>query len=243
MAPFDIGPGTLAHLGQLFGLLGEPTLLHLPQRGQHPAGLKKRRTQTLGQLPQRFPCMHRATLGHTIERARRHAMGVQGVGHRRCQVEVPALCLPIPRNQLAGGRHVRPRPLGCVDALHAGLTEAFVLRHAAHRVKLLADICRHEPTVAPHASLSITTMVGLADRPDALGDLRALGTAALALLARRWRVLCELLQACGCWWGAPWAALVRRVSRLLKLPLHLRKPLLRLAGRLGSRPLRGSQGT
>ena len=40
-------------------------------------------------------------------------------------------------------------------------------------------------------------------------------------------------------WGAPWAALVRRVSRLLKLPLHLLKPLLRLVGRLRSRPLLG----
>ena len=153
IAPFDIGPGTLEHLGQLFGLLGEPTLLHLTQHGQHPAGLKKRRTQTFGQLPQRFPCMHRATLGHTIEIARRNEMGVQGVGHRRCQVELPDLFLHIPRNKLDGGLHFRHHPLGFVDALQAGLTEAFVLRHAANSVNLLADICRNEPTVSPHASL------------------------------------------------------------------------------------------
>ena len=37
---------------------------------------------------------------------------------------------------------------------------------------------------------------------DALGDLLSLGAEALELLARRLRVLCELLQACGGLWGA-----------------------------------------
>ena len=83
-------------------------------------------------------------------------------------------------------------------------------------------------------------MVGLADRTDALGDLLALGTEALELLARRLRVLCELLQACGSLWGATWAALFRRVARTLKLSLL--EPLLCLAGRLAGRPLLGSHG-
>jgi hypothetical protein len=77
---------------------------------------------------------------------------------------------------------------------------------------------------------------------NALGDLLALGTKALKFLVGCLRVLFELLQACGCLWGAPWAALVRRVSRLLKLPLHVRKPLLRLTGRLRRRPLLGGHG-
>jgi hypothetical protein len=240
MAPCDMGPGTLAHLGQLFGLLGEPTLLPLPQRGHHPAGLKKRRTQTLGQLPQRFPGRHRATLGHTLERARRHAMGVQGVGPRRGQGEVPALCLPIPRNQLAGGRHVRHPPLGCVEALPAGLPEACVRRPAAHRVKLVADICRHAPPVAPPASLSITTMVGRAARPEALGARRALGPEARALRTRRWRVRCAWLQAGGSVWGATGAALCRRGARTLTWSWLA--PLVGLAGRLAGRPLLGRHG-
>src|SRR5712691_6896866 len=155
-------------------------------------------------------------------------MGVQGVGHRRCQVELPDLFLHIPRNKLDGGLHFRHHPLGFVDALQAGLTEAFVLRHAANGVNLLADICRNEPTVSPHATLYIDKVVGLADRTDALGDLLSLGTEALELQARRLRVLFELLQACGSLWGATWAALFRRVARPRKLLLALLAPLLRL---------------
>jgi len=69
VSPFDIGTGTLEHLGQLLGLLVELALLHLTQLGQRPAGLKERRAQTRGQLPKRLTCMHRATLGHALERA------------------------------------------------------------------------------------------------------------------------------------------------------------------------------
>ena len=36
---------------------------------------------------------------------------------------------------------------------------------------------------------------------------------------------------------------MRHVSRLLQLPLHLLKSLLRLTGRLGRRPLLGGHGT
>src|SRR5712691_8787346 len=169
-------------------------------------------------------------------------MGVQGVGHRRCQVELPDLLWHIPRNTLDGGLHVRHHPLGFVDAFQAGLTEAFVLRHAANGVHLLADICRNAPTVSPHATLSIDKVGGLADRTDALGDLLSLGTEALARLARRLRVLFELLQACGSLGGATWGALFRRVARPRKLPLALLEPLVRLAGRFACRPLLGSHG-
>jgi hypothetical protein len=54
-------------------------------------------------------------------------------------------------------------PLGFIDALQGRLTEAFVLRHAAHRVDLPLDICRKEPTVAPHTALDIDKVVGMAD--------------------------------------------------------------------------------
>src|SRR5215467_7443843 len=43
VSPFHIGAGTLAYLGQLFGLLRELALLHLTQGSQHPAGFKQRR--------------------------------------------------------------------------------------------------------------------------------------------------------------------------------------------------------
>ena len=63
-------------------------------------------------------------------------MGVQGVGHRRGQVELPDLLAHIPRHKLDGGLHFRHHPLGFLDALQACLTETFVLRHAANGVNL-----------------------------------------------------------------------------------------------------------
>jgi hypothetical protein len=71
-----------------------------------------------------------------------------------------------------------------------------MLGNGANRVNLLADICRNEPTVSPHASLHIDKVGDLADRTDTLGDLLSLGAEALELLARRLRVLFKLLQAC-----------------------------------------------
>jgi hypothetical protein len=67
VSPFHIGAGTLEHLGQLFGLLVELALLPLTQLGQRPAGLKEQQAQTLGHLPKRLSCMHRATLGYALE--------------------------------------------------------------------------------------------------------------------------------------------------------------------------------
>ncbi len=124
-------------------------------------------------------------------------MRMQDVGHRRGQVELPHLLVPIPRHKLDGGLHFWNDPLGFVDALQTGLTETFVLRHAANHFHLSLDICRNEPTVSPHASLSIDEVVGLADPTDALGDLLSLDAYALELLERRLRVLFKLLQACG----------------------------------------------
>ncbi len=169
-------------------------------------------------------------------------MGMHGVGHRRRQVELTDLLSHIPRNKLDRGLHVRNDPLGFVDPVHACLTEAFVLRNGANGVHLRLDICRNELAVSPHAALHIDKVVGLTDATDALGDLLSLGADALKFLARRLRFLFNLLQACGCLWGATWAALVRGVARTLQLPLALLKPLVRLGGRLARRPLLGGHG-
>ena len=168
-------------------------------------------------------------------------MRVQGVGHRRGHVELPDLLPHIPRNKLDRGLHFRNHSLGFVNPIQAGLRETFVLRNAANGANLCADICRNEPTIAAHAALHIDKVVDLADRTDALGDLLSLSADALELLARCLRFLGQLLQACSCLWGAPWAALVRRGARSLQLPLL--NPCLRLAGRLRSCPLLGSHGT
>ena len=117
-----------------------------------------------------------------------------------------------------------------------------MLRNGANGIHLRLDICRNELAVSTHAALYIDKVVGMADGTDALGDLLALRADALKLLARRLRFLCELLQACGGLWGAARAALFRRVARALQLLLSLLKPLLRLGGRLRSRPLLGGHG-
>src|SRR5918911_4580545 len=146
-------------------------------------------------------------------------MRVQGVGHRWGQGELPDLLPHIPRHKLDRGLHFRHHALGFVDPIQAGLRETFVLRTTTNAANLCADIGRNEPTISAHAALQIDHVVDLAARTDALGDLLALRADALELLARLLRFLCELLQPCGCSWGATWAALVRRVARPLQLPL------------------------
>ena len=169
-------------------------------------------------------------------------MGMHGVGHRRCQVELRDLLPHIPRHKLDRGLHFRNHPRGFVDPLQAGLTETFVLRHAANRVHLCLDIGRNELAIATHAVLEINKVVGMTNGADALGHLLALGADALQRLVGRLRCLRDLLQACGGFEGAARSLLVRRVVRVLKLPLDVLKPLLSRGGRLCSRPLLGGQG-
>jgi hypothetical protein len=166
-------------------------------------------------------------------------MGMHGVGHRRRQVELTDLLAHLPRNKLDRGLHFRHDSLGFVDPVHACLTETFVLSNGANGISLRLDICRHALAVSPHAALHIDTVVGVSEATDALGDLRALGAAALELLARRWRVLCELLQAGGGLWGATRPPFCRCGARTLQLPLSLLKPLVRFGGCFRSRPLLG----
>ncbi len=169
-------------------------------------------------------------------------MGLHSVGHRRGQGEWTDLLGPITRNQRDGGLQVRHHPLSCFDPLQAGLTATLMRGHTAPGVQLCLDIGRHAPTVAPHAALPINKVSDLGDRTEALGDRRALGPEALALLARAWRVLGELLLACGGLWRVTRPLFCRHVACALTWPLHVRKPLGRLAGRLRRRPLLGGQG-
>jgi len=169
-------------------------------------------------------------------------MGMHGVGPQRCQVKLTDLLSHLPRNTFDRGLPFRNHSLGFVDPIQAGLTETFVLRHAADRVHLCVDICRNELTIATHAALSIDHVVDLADGTEALRDLLSLRAEALVLEARRLHCLGELLQACGSFWRATWATLVRGVADALHGPWSLLKPLLRLGGRLGSRPLLGGHG-
>jgi len=187
----------LEHLGQLFGLLVELALLRFAQLGECPTGLTQRRAKTLSQLPKWLAGVPRARLGYALKIERGNEMGMHGVGHRRCQVELPDLLPHIPRHTLDGGLHFRNHPLGFLDPLQAGLPEAFVLGHGTNGVNLRSNICRNKLAVSAHAALHIDKMLGLADGTDAVSDLLALRADALVLQARRVRFLCDLLQACG----------------------------------------------
>src|SRR5437899_1216443 len=92
---------------------------------------------------------------YTIEIAGRKEMRVQGVGHRRCQVELRDLLPHIPRNKLDRGLHFGKHALGFGDALQARLAEPFVLGNSAHSVNLLLDISRNELPIVTHTSLHI----------------------------------------------------------------------------------------
>ena len=169
-------------------------------------------------------------------------MGMHGVGHRRCQVELRDLLPHIPRDELDRGLHFGHHPLGFPNPVQTALTKPFVPRNGANPINLRLDISGNEFAVSTHATLYIDKVVGLTDGADALGNLLALRTNALTLLVGRVRFLCELLQACG---GLGWAArspIFRRVASALKLFLSMLKPLLRLGGRLCSRPLLGGHG-
>ena len=240
VAPFDIGAGALEHLGQRLGLLVQRAVFGLAQRGLRPTGRIQRRAQTRGQLPQRLACLHRACLGHALERAGRHELRVEGVGHRWCHVALRDLWPHRPRDTREGRRHCGQHALGLLEALQARLAQPCVRGNGAHRVHRLVEIRRNALPSATHTARHIDTVVRLAERAETLCDLRALGAEAQGLVASPCRCLRERLQACGGLWRAPRTVVLRLAACALQWASPLRKPLVRLGGGLAGRPvLRG----
>ena len=159
-------------------------------------------------------------------------MSVQGVGHWWRQSQLPDLLPDILRGELDRGLHCGHHAFGFREPIQARLTEPFMLSNEANLVHLHSHICRNELAVAPHASLSIDKVVGMANGADALGDVLSLLTEALVLLARGYRFLGDLFETCGGLWGAPRTPFCRGIARALQLPLSWLKPLLRFSGRL-----------
>jgi hypothetical protein len=105
------------------------------------------------------------------------------------------------------------------------------------RINLFLDISRNELAVSPYATFYIDKVVGMADGANTPGDLFSLLAYALVLLARSFGFLCGLLQAGSGLWRTTWATLVRLITGVVELFLHLLKRLLSLGrGRL-SRPV------
>jgi hypothetical protein len=70
-----------------------------------------------------------------------------------------------------------------------------VLGNRTDCVNVLVEITSDELAVTTHATLHIDKVVGMANGADALGDRLSLPGEALMLLASRFHLLCNLLQA------------------------------------------------
>jgi hypothetical protein len=229
----------LDHLGPRLGLVRELGLLCLAQSAQGPTGLTQRGVQACGSLTKRRALRPRPPLGHAVEVECWNQTGGHGKGHRWCHVQLTDLLPPLPRDERAGRLPFGHPTLGLRAPIEAGRAAAFWLGHGANPADLCSQISSNALAVAPHASLSITTMVGMAHGADTLGDLRALRAEALGLLVRGCRFLCDLGEADGGLWGATRTLFFRGGACALTLLLSLRQPLLRCGGHLRRRPRLG----
>ena len=91
IASFDIGAGALEDLRELGCLSLQLRLLHWTQGRQRPTGRKQRGPEALGQRPQRLACGDRPGRGHASELSCGDELGMHGVGHGRCHVQLPHL--------------------------------------------------------------------------------------------------------------------------------------------------------
>ena len=114
-----------------------------------------------------------------------------------------------------------------------------MLGDGADRVDVPLDITSNELAVATYAALQVDKVVGVADGADALGDLLALSSEALVLVASGFHVLRHLLQARCHLWGAARGAMGRRVMGVGEALVHPLERLFRLRGRFGRGPLFG----
>src|SRR5262245_23564385 len=168
-------------------------------------------------------------------------MCMHGERLRRCQLQLFDLLTHIPRDELNGRLHFGHHALGFLNPIEARLAESFLLRNGANGIDVLLNIPRNELAVAPHAALQVDKVVGVAEGPNALGDLLALLAEALVFLASCFHVLRYLLQARGRLWGAAWATLVRLAGGGMDTLLHPVERLFRLHNDLGGSPLFGGQ--
>ena len=79
-------------------------------------------------------------------------MRVHGVGRGRRQVQLPHLLAHIPRDERNGRLHFRNHAFRFFDALHAALTEPFVLGNGADGVDVLLEVPGKEFAVAAYAA-------------------------------------------------------------------------------------------
>src|SRR5437016_5101414 len=163
-------------------------------------------------------------------------------GQRRCPRPLWDLLAPILRDARDGRRHVWHDPLGVLDASKARRAEAFLLGHGADRRAVRREIPSAQRAVAAYAALHVDTVVRVAEGVKTLGDLLALRGEALVRLARRVDVLLALLHARGSLWGAPWAALGRRLGDGVEGLGPPRERLFRLGDSLVGRSLCDGHG-
>ncbi len=111
------------------------------------------------------------------------------------------------------------------------------MSNGANRVDVLLDLPRNELAVAPHATLQVHKMVGVADGAHALRDLLALLGETLVLVLRCYYILSSLLQAWSHLWRAPWTTLGRLTVGVVEALVHPLERLFSLRHGLGGSPL------
>jgi hypothetical protein len=212
VAPLHIGTRALAHGRQPLGLVMELVACLGAQRAQGPTGLTQRGAKALGACPKRLAIPDGRSRGHTIERRRGNARGVQGEGGGLRHVALRDLLANIPGDKRDGGWHGRHDALGFLDALPAALAEPFGLDHSAHLLDVRLDICGKAWAIATHPAFAVDTRIGRAEAAEALGHLCALQGAALVLTTGRFAHRFGWLQAHGRLGGAARTAFFGRVA-------------------------------
>ena len=164
-------------------------------------------------------------------------MRVQGVGHRRCQVELRDLLPHIPRDERDSRLHFGHDALGFLHTLQAALAEPFVLGNRTNLLNVRLNISGNEWAVATYPALEIDKMVIVADATNVRLDLLTLLSEALVLTTRRFEYLLGLLQAHGGFWGTARPVRFGLVTRALRTGLYVFELLPGFGDGLVCRPL------
>jgi len=239
VAPFHIGAGALAYLGELGRLLLQPTLLERMQLTARPTRCTPGCTEAIRTLPPWCTFPDQLGGSDTFEIVRGHAMRRHGVGRWRRQGPLTAVLPPRARDALAGGLPVGDHALGFRATLQAGRAAVFLLGHGAERIDVALDIPGNALPVATHAALHVDTVGGVTKGAEALGDHLALPNEALVLVARGCHILRHLLQTRCRLWRTTWTTLCRRAGGVVEVLLPPLERLFGLRHGLCSSPLCG----
>ena len=77
----------------------------------------------------------------------------------------------IRRHELKGRLHFGHHALRFINAIHARVTESFLMGDSTDRVDLVLELARNQLAVATLTSIQVNEVVRMADGPNTLADL------------------------------------------------------------------------